>query len=133
MTKSGAFGKDASDPATKLDHSVLLAVVDGDYDLLRSISGLFLHSYPPLMTNIRDAIAGCDSNALERAAHTLKGSGGYFLTDSALKKLDDLERMAREGNLSNAGERVAELELEMEHLKPEILTLASKGLRGQED
>lgn len=133
MTKSGAFGMNESDPATQLDHSVLLAVVDGDNDLLRSISGLFLDSYPALMSGIHDAIARNDSDALVRAAHTFKGSGGYFLTDSARKTLVDLEQMARECNLSSAGERVAELESEIERLKPEVLMLATHGLRRQED
>ncbi len=133
MTKSRAFAKNAADPATGLDHAVLLAAVDGDNDLIRSISGLFLDSYPVLLTPINDAIARNDSNALVRAAHTLKGSGGYFLTDSARKTLADLEGMAHEGNLSNASERFAELKSEMERLEPELLMLATEGLPGRED
>jgi two-component system, sensor histidine kinase and response regulator len=133
MTKSDAFGKNASVPATKLDHSILLDVVDGDNDLLRSISALFLKNYPVLMSGIHEAIAQNDSTAIVRAAHTLKGSGGYFLTDSARKTLVDLERMAREDDLRNAGERFAELESEMERLKPEVLLLATEGLPRQED
>jgi two-component system, sensor histidine kinase and response regulator len=133
MTKSGSFGKNASDSATVLDYSILLAVVDGDDDLLRSICGLFLKNYPVLMSGIHEAIARNNSTELVRAAHTLKGSGGYFLTDSARKTLVDLERMAREGDLRNAGERFAELESEMERLKPEVLKLATEGLPAQED
>jgi HPt (histidine-containing phosphotransfer) domain-containing protein len=131
MTKSDAFEPSASDPATELDHSVLLAAVDGDNDLLRSISGLFLSNYPVLMSSIHDAIARNDSKELMRAAHTLRGSGGFFLTESARNKLVDLERMAHDGNLANAGERVAELESEMEHTRPEVVRLATEGLPDQ--
>ena len=133
MTESGPFGKNDLDPATELDHSLLLAVVDGDNDLLRGISRLFLDTYPGLMSAINDAIARNDSNALVRAAHTLQGSGGYFLTDSARKTLVDLERMAHKGNLCNAGERAAEVESELERLKPEVLRLAKEGLLARED
>jgi len=133
MTKSGPFGKNDSDSATGLDHSRLLAVVDGDIDLLRGISGLFLDIYPGLMSAIHDAIARNDRDALVRAAHTLQGSGGYFLTDSSRKNLVDLERMAHEGNLCNAGERAAEVESELERLKPEVLKLAKEGMLAQED
>src|SRR3989442_9819403 len=90
MTKSGPFGKNDSDQATELDHSLLLAMVDGDNDLLRGVSGLFLDIYPRLMSAIHDAIARNDGNALGRAAHTLQGSGGYFLTDSSRKTLVEL-------------------------------------------
>lgn len=133
MTSSGAFGKNDSDQATELDHSVLLAVVDGDNDLIRGISGLFLDSYPGLMSAIHHAIARNDSEALVRAAHTLQGSGGYFITDFARKTLVDLERMAHEGNLSNAGDRAAKVASELERLKPEVTKLATEGLLGQQD
>ena len=133
MTKSGPFGKNDSDQATELDHSLLLAMVDGDNDLLRGVSGLFLDTYPRLMSAIHDAIARNDGNALGRAAHTLQGSGGYFLTDSSRKTLVELGRMAQEGNLCDAGERAAVLESELERLKPEVLRLANEGRLAQED
>jgi HPt (histidine-containing phosphotransfer) domain-containing protein len=102
--------------------------VDGDEDLLRSICGLFLGHYPAFLSKIRDAIARADADGLARATHTLKGSGGYFLDASALRTLVDLELIAHGGDLINAPERLAELEWEMERLKPELLILSGKGI-----
>ena len=127
MTKAFALEKNSAGPLSAspvLDHSLLLSFVDGDEDLLRGICGLFLDHYPALLSNIRDAIARADADELARAIHTLKGSGGYFLGASSLRTLADLELIAHGGDLNNAPERFAELEREMERLKPELLILS---------
>ena len=134
MTNQAIAEKTQSDvplAASVLDHSALLALVDGDMDLLRSIAALFLDSYPPLLGEVRGAITRGDCNELARGAHTLKGSCGYFLSDSARNRLVDLEGMAAGGDLRRAPERLAELESEMEIIKPELFLLASQGA-GQE-
>ena len=109
-----------------LDHSILLSVVDGDEDLLRGICGLFLKGYPVQISEIREAITRADGKALARGAHTLKGSGGFFLTESAQNALADLEAMGQEGDLNSAPQRIADLEQEMELLKPELFMLAGE-------
>jgi signal transduction histidine kinase/CheY-like chemotaxis protein/HPt (histidine-containing phosphotransfer) domain-containing protein len=129
-TASLALEKTPADPlpaSRVLDHSLLLSFVDGDEDLLRGICGLFLGHYPAFLSKIRDAIARADADGLARATHTLKGSGGYFLDASALRTLVDLELIAHGGDLINAPERLAELEWEMERLKPELLILSGEG------
>ena len=135
-TKSFAFEKTPADPlpaSPVFDHSLLLSFVDGDEDLLRAICGLFLGHYPALLSKIRDAIARADADGLARAAHTLKGSGGYFLAASALRTLVDLELIAHGGELNNATERLAELEWEMERLKPELLILSGNGAQSPQE
>jgi two-component system, sensor histidine kinase and response regulator len=114
-----------------LDHCVLLSVVDGNTDLLRAICGLFLENYPLLLSEIVNAISRSDGNALARAAHTLKGSGGYFLAESALSAITDLERIGLGGDLRVAPERLAELERQMERVKPELSVLAGKSTESE--
>ncbi len=129
MTKAFALEKNPAGPLPAspiLEHSLLLSFVEGDEDLLRGICGLFLGHYPALLSKIRDAIARADADGLARAAHTLKGSGGYFLCASALRALVDLELIAHGGDLNNAPERFAELESELERLKPELLILSGR-------
>ena len=109
-----------------LDHSRLLSMVEGDEDLLRGICGLFLRACPEYLSAIRESIALGESDALRRAAHTLKGSGGHFLTATALEALVDLEAIAVGGNLNSAPERFAALEGEMESLKHELSLLAGE-------
>ena len=112
-----------------LDHSVLLSVVDGDEDLLRGICGLFLEGYPVHLSEIREAITRADGKALARSAHTLKGSGGFFLTEAAQSALADLEAIGQQGDFSSAPQLVADLEQEMELLKPELFVLAGESLQ----
>jgi HPt (histidine-containing phosphotransfer) domain-containing protein len=107
--------------------------VDGDEDLLRDIVALFLSSYPAFISEIRDAIARNDSNALARAAHTLKGSGGFLLDDSATKLVSELELIGHGGDLNSAPARLVGLEAEMERLKPELFMLAAEGTQSQEE
>lgn len=78
------------------DQNVALARVEGDTELLREIVALFSDEAPRLLSEIRESITHCDSKALERAAHSLKGSVGSFgaqgAFDAALRLEDHLVR-----------------------------------------
>jgi HPt (histidine-containing phosphotransfer) domain-containing protein len=113
-------------PDKVLDYSLLLSVADGDANLLRLLCALFLRSYPSVMTEIRDAIARNDGETLARAAHTLRGSAGYFVTDSTRSLLTDLEMIGDSGDLTKAPARLVDLEQEMERIKPELCGIAEK-------
>jgi PAS domain S-box-containing protein len=111
-----------------LDTAAVLARVDGDLELLQYIVELFLEELPKLMGEIRDAVARHDSEALERAAHTLKGSVGNFHANAVVGAAQHLETIAREGDLSGAREALAVLEHETERLKPALITLGKEHL-----
>jgi len=59
-----------------IDHGALLEGFDGDRRLLKQIVRLFVADYPRRLAEIKEAINRGDGNALARAAHALKGSGG---------------------------------------------------------
>jgi CheY-like chemotaxis protein len=109
-----------------LDTEAVLARVDGDVELLRYIVYLFLEELPKLMWEIRDAVARHDSEALERAAHMLKGSVGNFHANAVVGAAQHLETIAREGDLSGARDALAVLEHETERLKPALITLGKE-------
>jgi PAS domain S-box-containing protein len=111
-----------------LDTAAVLARVDGDLELLQYIVELFLEELPKLMGEIRDAVARHDSEALERAAHTLKGSVGNFHANAVVGAAQHLETIAREGDLRGAREALAVLEREAERLKPALITLGKEHL-----
>jgi HPt (histidine-containing phosphotransfer) domain-containing protein len=52
---------------------VALSYVDGDLGLLQEMAETFLADYPPRLAELQVAIATGDSQALMRAAHSLKG------------------------------------------------------------
>src|SRR6266849_2996371 len=105
-------------PDGVLDGTALLAQVEGDTELLAELVMIFLQDCPRLVGAVREAVARGDARALERAAHTLKGTVSNFAAPAATAAALRLEQMGREGNLAQAGEACAALEAEIERLKP---------------
>ena len=92
------------------DSTAVLARVDGDMEFLRELAGLFFENSSKLLSEIREAVARGDSKALERAAHTLKGSVSILGTEEVLDAARRLEEMGRSTNLAQAEAAYAELE-----------------------
>ena len=93
-----------------LDKSGLLARIEGDGELLKTLVDTFLEVSPESMDKIREAIAGGDPRTVERAAHYLKGSLGTLSASNAFRTAADLEQVARSGNLAPAPEVYRTLE-----------------------
>jgi two-component system sensor histidine kinase/response regulator len=100
-----------------IDLQAALASVGGDPALLRELIGLFLESCPGLLSEIRYAAAEGDAARLKRAAHTLKGSVGYFSAPAAVVVAQRLERMGRDNDLTGVEEALRQLEIEIEKLR----------------
>jgi CheY-like chemotaxis protein/HPt (histidine-containing phosphotransfer) domain-containing protein len=107
-------------PLLQLDPEVVLRRFDGDRELLREVAALFLKDAPDHLVEIRRAISQGDGPALERAAHTLKGSVGNFSADSAYGTAFALEQMGRAGDFTRALEALTELELQFSLLGPAL-------------
>jgi signal transduction histidine kinase/DNA-binding response OmpR family regulator/HPt (histidine-containing phosphotransfer) domain-containing protein len=99
------------------DLSKALEVVDGDKDFFKEIVDLFLENLPDSIAQIREAIANSDSNALDKAAHSLKGSVGNFGARRAFEAAYRLEVIGREGRLAEADAALSKLEKEFKDLE----------------
>jgi two-component system, sensor histidine kinase and response regulator len=108
-----------------LNRSIALERVGGDEELLREIAGLFLEDYPNLMTQIQQAVGNHDAHALERAAHSLKGSLSNFGSDAAYQASFELEQIGRSKNLDRAVAALANLEAVMHQIRPELELLSA--------
>ncbi len=96
---------------------------EGDVELLKEIAGMFLEETPLVMDKIKDALRRGDSNALERAAHTVKGSVGNFAAKPAFQAAQRVEQIGRDGDMGEAEEAYRALEAELERLKPALAAL----------
>ena len=114
---------DATDPVTILNLAAALERVGGDQELLEEVAQLFLDTSPDLLTEIGRAVVARDARALERSAHTLKGSVGNFGADAAFQAALRLEKIGRSGDLMGVDEAYRALEAEMERLRPALATL----------
>jgi PAS domain S-box-containing protein len=106
-----------------IDLGAALSRVDGDRELLVEMAELFLDESPRLLTTLRDAVAHGNAQTAAYAAHTLKGSVANFAATPAFTAAQKIERMARQGDLSQAQAAFADLEAQLKRLEPVLTNL----------
>lgn len=107
-----------------LDRAIALTRVGGDSELLQEMAQLFLSECPSQMEAIRDAVKKRDAGAIERAAHSLKGSVGNFGATAAHNAAANLETIGRSGQLQSVEAALTSLESAIRALQPEMHNLA---------
>jgi two-component system sensor histidine kinase/response regulator len=117
-------GVDQQEPNRTLDREAILERVGGDIEFFQEIAGLFAEDCPKLLTEIRTAISTRDPEALQRAAHTLKGSVSNFGAEPARLAALRLEMLGRNGDLTEAPEACSALEQEMQRFTAALAALA---------
>jgi two-component system, sensor histidine kinase and response regulator len=117
-TGDGADAAAGAGAGEVVDRAEALRHTDGDGELLRELVELFLASLPSEMGALRDALARGDCRAVERVAHSLKGSVGNFAAAPAFEAAMELEERSRAGDLAGAERAMAHLEQEVERLMP---------------
>lgn len=113
-----------SSELAKLDCAVALERLGGDEELLREVAGLFLDEYPMLMNEIRTAIMSRDSDALQRAAHSMKGSVSNFGADGVYQAAFVLEKKGRAGDFDALEPCINQLAIALEQIHPALRELA---------
>jgi HPt (histidine-containing phosphotransfer) domain-containing protein len=108
---------------------ILLGVIGGDETMLRELIDSVLHDAPPLLADLRRALAQDDAAGIRRAAHTLKSSGSEFGATVLAGLCQELEDMVREGRLTGAEGYVQHIEGEYAQVQE---ALASVEVRGGE-
>jgi two-component system sensor histidine kinase/response regulator len=107
-----------------LDRAIALSRVGGDAELLQEMAQLFLEECPSQLASVRAAVRSRDAKALERSAHSLKGSVGNFGAAAAHQAALALEMLGRRGELDQADRALQELESAFSRLEPEMQSLA---------
>jgi|GEM_PF-1077562 len=110
----------AGEPRPAVDRQRLVERFVGDLDLARQMAAIFLEEAPRLLEAARQALAGGRTLDLATAAHTLKGSVGYFEAPLAFAAALELERLGREERLAPAAEALERLTRELERVRAEL-------------
>jgi HPt (histidine-containing phosphotransfer) domain-containing protein len=100
--------------------------VEGDVELLKEMIDLFLAEYPRMLAEIERAITEGDAQALQLAAHQLKGSVSNFAAYGATAASLALEKMGRQQDLSHAATALCALTHELARLSPVLITFKDK-------
>ena len=82
---------------------------DGERDLLREVASSFLECTPPLLAELRRAVAAGDAPEVARVAHRLRGSLGNFGAEGAMEAALRLEQNGGAGSLADAEGHCASL------------------------
>ena len=91
---------DATQPV--LDPSQLWERLDGDCELLQVLLDAYRTETPALLAEIQAGIATRQAPAVERAAHSLKGSTSVFSAPRAFSIAATLEQVGRAGKFDEA-------------------------------
>ena len=123
LTPSGD-GAPVATPA--IDQASLLAVLDGDDELLGEILTLFNASYHRDVESIRSAATVGNAQGMALAAHKLKGAVGNLCARNAFSMLEKLETMGRAETLDGALDLINTLETELERVASELFQLTER-------
>lgn len=110
----GAIAQDSS----VWDEKRALAGVGNDRLLLAELAQIFLEEYPRLMADLDEAIQAQNASRLRNAAHGLKGAVDNFAAAGAYESAQKLEMLGRNGTLEGAEIAFAQLEQQLERLRP---------------
>jgi HPt (histidine-containing phosphotransfer) domain-containing protein len=104
----------------------LLDRIKGNEGLLRELVALFLEDFPMLLEEIRRAIANQNADQLSHAAHTLKGSVGFFTSQSPYAAVSKLEALGSARDWDQAEKAYAVLEHALNQLRPALTELVAE-------
>jgi CheY-like chemotaxis protein/HPt (histidine-containing phosphotransfer) domain-containing protein len=113
-------------PVTDLfDQATTLRRVDGDWELLQELVGLFGEECAQMMETMQDAIRQEDAVRIQQAAHTLKGEVSNFGARAAVEAALRLEMMGRHDELADAEVAYTALERALACLIPALMAFAA--------
>lgn len=120
----------APTPAPSLDAIVGVdgeAILDmaGSLEALEKMVEIFFDQIPRFLADLRAAVERADAAALERSAHSLKGSVGMWTEGKVYELAAALEEQAHEGDLTRAREHYVEIEIELSYLEHELAAAIS--------
>ncbi len=101
---------EAMQEAPPFDPDDALARLEGDAALLHEIVALFQEQAPLMLVDIEEACARHDSDALHRAAHSLKGTARSLSAEPCAHAAQTLETRGQQGNLDGVPQALAVLQ-----------------------
>jgi two-component system, sensor histidine kinase and response regulator len=108
--KSALSGEDIMSKPIAWDVAETLERLGGDEMLLREVLQIFLDGTLTRVATLRQAITEQKAEALEKAAHSLKGELGYLGISVLSQQARDMEEMGRTRDLHKAASVLAEFE-----------------------
>jgi HPt (histidine-containing phosphotransfer) domain-containing protein len=116
--------------APVLDPSVIASLRDltppGEPDVLKELFALFLEDVPGRIERLRAAWQAGDAVAVQRAAHSLKGSAGNIGATQLHAVCASIDAQGRSGDLAPLPAMIASLDAEYANVQAEIKSLIAE-------
>ena len=109
-----------------LDLDAALSYAGDDPELLREVARIWTADGPRRLFDLREGLRKGDWQAVERAAHRLRGSLGTLGASEAMAAAARIETLATDGASAEIPEAVAVLEKEIQRVQPELERLAQE-------
>ncbi len=113
-------------PATVVDWPSALRNVGNEQELLVEVTQVLIGELTPMMNLVREAADREDADSLARAVHPLKGSLMFLGETQAGQTAEEIEELAREGDLANLRQLFVGLEKQVERLRVELTEYAAR-------
>jgi CheY-like chemotaxis protein len=103
-----------------LDLSKAMHVAGGDRALFEQTAELFMKDATDKLAKLRESVIRADASGVEKTAHKLKGSVGYFGAQRAFDAAHRLELIGQSGTWTDAQTAQSELEREIKALEAAV-------------
>jgi signal transduction histidine kinase/DNA-binding response OmpR family regulator len=121
VSTAGATATREDSEEDLLDLGVLAGLrelqAEGEPDILEELIGLFFEEVPPKLAALREAVEEDDARAVERVAHSLKGSSGNMGAMRMAAVYSEIEKVGGSGELTRAPELIDRLEVDLERTR----------------
>jgi signal transduction histidine kinase/CheY-like chemotaxis protein len=108
-----------------LDREAVLARVGGNLSLLRELAGVFDTDCANLTAEIRAGLERQELAAVVRPVHTLKGVVGFFGTPTAVRASQELDALAKKGDLTGVSAGLGNLLNAIKDIQESLATLTA--------
>ncbi len=106
----------STQPVPVINHEVALQRLGGDTSLFATLASFFLEDAPGLMEQLHDAYRTGAAELVVQTAHSLKGLSATFEAIPFRRLAEEIEFLARAGNLSTAGALLTQIDHEFGRL-----------------
>jgi len=115
-----------SDPLDRSQIELLVSLDDGEGAALQEIVDEYLTMSEESGVELLRVLQEGDADAVERAAHTLKGASANVGANALVDVCAGIEAHARQGELQGAAELTEQFEAELSRARSALQTVASR-------
>ena len=118
---------------TLIDRNSIENFTEGDPELLADLSVIFVRFLPTSLAQMNLAVENRDTDMLRETAHKLKSQLSYFFCESLVEQTNQLEDLAKTGQIEKASTKVLDVSKNIDRSLEELRALTNLDLVLEQD